>query len=505
MISQGILSVFIDFFFIFAVMTGKRISYGLLYVCFLCLITGCRNDGTQMRQLLEDLEQLNYIGEQLLNDSLAESLVVYFDKHGDTNERMRAKYILGRTYHCLGEMPRALETYYEAADCADTTKADCNYRVLSRIYSQCSMVYHAQIQPRSELKELRIAEHYAWKGRDTLRAIWCNAQQSGAYDFLKMPDSAIIVKEQAAQRFLEIGKKSKAARTIGSTITSLIKKGDIAKAKEYCHFYEQESGFFDADNNIAKGHEIYYYVKGEYYLATHQLDSAEFLFRKELRVAKDLNNQIAGCKGLQEVYEQKKNSDSIAKYATLAYELNDSAYSLSEMENVQKFQASYNYNHQRFLTQQKEAEAKIAWLTATIVVLVAGILLWYFFRRYLLFKHAALDYRLRNAKITRRLKTMAKSNPPQIPSFDDWKQLRSLVESEIPSFHDLLNPVNAPLSEMEYDICLMTRVHILPNEMAKLKQCVPSYVSNIRKNLLKKVFGREGNTDDFDDEIGKIR
>ena len=67
-----------------------------------------------------------------------------------------------------------------------------------------------------------------------------------------------------------------------------------------------------------------------------------------------------------------------------------------------------------------------------------------------------------------------------------------------------MNPDESPLTEMEYDICLMSRVHILPNEMAKLKKCVPSYVSNIRKSLLKKVFGKEGNADEFDDEISKI-
>jgi hypothetical protein len=136
--------------------------------------------------------------------------------------------------------------------------------------------------------------------------------------------------------------------------------------------------------------------------------------------------------------------------------------------------------------------------------LVAGILFWRFFRRYRLFKRAALDDRLRNAKITRRLRAMAKSTPTQYPTLQDWKQLRSLVEREIPSFHDALNPADNPLTEMEYDICLLSRVHILPNEIAKLKQCVPSYVSNIRKSLLKKVFGREGNADEFDDEISKI-
>ena len=486
-------------------MTKKRFSYTLFCLCALGLMLGCSGNGAQMRQQLEALEQQNVNGEKLLDDSLAESLVDYFDRHGDANEQMRAKYILGCTYSALNELPRALITFYEAAGCADTTLADCNYKVLSLIHGQCAMIYHTQVQPRSELQELRLSEYYAWRDNDTLQAIKRYSQQSGAYDFLKMPDSVLFVKERAAQLFREIGKPDRAARTLGgSTITSLLKKGDISKALEYSRLYEQESGLFDSLKNIAKGFEIYYYIKGECYLATHQLDSAEYWFRKELRDGKDIRNQIAGSKGLQEVFEKKKNSDSIAKYATLAYELNDSAYSLSEMDNIQKYQASYNFNYHKFLAKQKESEAKIAWLTAIIVILIAGILLWRFFGRYRLFKNAALDYRLKNARITKQLRTMAKSTPTQYPTNNDWKQLRFLVEHEIPAFHDIVNPDATPLTEMEYDICLLTRVHILPTEIAKLKQCVPSYVSNIRKNLLKKIFGKEGNADQFDEEISKI-
>ena len=478
----------------------------LLSFLVLCLLAGCAADGTRMRQQLEALEQQNASGERLLNDSLAESLVSYFDCHGDVNERMRARFILGRTYYYFGELPRALETFFEAAGCADTTRSDCDFGQLSLIYGQCAMIFNTQLQPRSELGALRQSERYAWKACDTVLAIKRYAQQAGAYEVLKIPDSIIYVKERAARLYRDIGRTDRAARTLGgSLIRTLVQRGDFSKAETYCRLYEQESGLFDADGNIAPGFEIYYYIKGEYYLAMRQPDSAEYWFRRELRDGRDIRDQIAGNKGLQEVFEQKRISDSIAKYATLAYELNDSAYSLAEMENLQKFQASYNYNHQRFLARQKAAEAEIAWLTTILVVLVSGILFWYFFRRYRRFKRAALDYRLRSAHITRRLRTLARSTPPQYPSLDDWKQLRVLVEREIPSFRDVLSPADSPLTEMEYDICLLSRVHILPNEIAKLKQCVPSYVSNIRKNLLKKVFGREGNADEFDNEIGRIR
>ena len=477
----------------------------LYILCFVvaCQLIGCGGGEEQRRQLAE-LEEQNHSGQPMQNDSLAEALVAYFDRHGNANERMRAKYILGRTYYCLGELPCALETYFEAADCADTTASDCDYKALSRIYAQKADIFHKQIQPKSQLENLRIAEYYGWKGKDTLMAIECYSLQTESYKYLGLLDSFIIVSEDAASKFSLIGRNDRASQIHAGEITTLVKTDQVTKSKKYIKDYEVCSGLVNINGDVVRGHEIYYYVKGEYYLAVHQLDSAELMFRKELREGKDLNNQIAGSKGLQKVYEQKRIPDSIAKYATLSYELNDSAYLLSEMQNIQKLQASYNYNHHKFLAEKSRLEARVAWLVLAVSILafvLAGIL---FGKKYKAFKRAALDNRLIHADITRRLKDMANSDPVQYPSLEDWKGLRSLVEHEIPSFPQILGKEEHSLSDLEYDVCLMIRVHLKPLEIAKLKKCAPSYISNIRKSLLLKIFGIEGSSELFDDEIGKI-
>ena len=473
-------------------------------VAAVCLMMGCTGQKSQRLQQLEELEATNRAGKELLNDSLAEDLVDYFDRHGSSNERMRSRYMLGRTYYFMDELPRALEIYNEAAECADTTSADCDYKVLSRIHAQTAVIYDSQILPQNQLKELKLAEYYAWKGKDTLQAIECYAQQSNVYSFMDQPDSVIFIKENAADMFTSIGQERRAAQTLGTTITPLLAKGQIEKAREHLYRYELLSGNINNAGDVIKGREIYYYVKGNYYFLIGNLDSAEYLFRKELREGKDLNNQIAGCKGLQKVFERKKISDSIAKYANHGYILNDSAYSLSEMQNIQKLQASYNYNHKKLLAEQKTREAERAWLILALTVSGIIIILLLFSKKYYLFKKAALDYRLKNAEITRRLRKMAKSNPPLQPDYEDWKQLRALVEREIPDFCQIVNIDDHPLTDIEYDVCLMIRVHLMPIEIARLKKCTPSYVSNIRKGLLKRIFGRTGTGDDFDDEIGKI-
>ncbi|MBO7046102.1 MAG: hypothetical protein J6W38_07090 [Prevotella sp.] len=478
----------------------------LMMLCALWLLLGCGADkGERLRQL-EMLEQMNRADSVMKNDSLAEDLVAYFDKKGTPNERMRAYYMLGRTYFDLGELPRALETYLQAADCADTTATDCDYKTLSRIHAQSAEIYNLQIQPRSQLKELRLAEYYAKNVSDTLMAIECYAQQADAHSFLQNYDSVIFIREQASKMYMKANKKDRSALTIGGAITSLLRKKEINKAKQYIDYYEKYSGTVDSLGNVKNGRKIHYYIKGEYYLAAGKIDSAEYMFRRLLSEGLTLNHQIAGNKGLQEVYERRGISDSIAKYAKLGYELNDSAYLLSEMQNIQKFQASYNYNHNKNLAEQKKLEAKILLLILLFVIVIVIVVGFLFIKRYLTYKKEALDYRLRNADISLHLREMAQQNPAQIPSFADWHNLRNLVENEIPSFYLILNSNREqPLSDFEYDVCLALRVQLSPAEIAKLKSCTPAYITKVRKKLLLQIFDREDTADVFDREIIKIR
>ena len=545
-------------------MNAKKLIGIIILGALLLLQIGCSGDKAQMLQQLEALEQQNRSGEPILNDSLAEDLVSYFDRHGDANQRMRSRYILGRTYYFLGELPRALELYNEAADCADTTSADCNFKVLSRIYAQKADIYHKQVQPRSQLKNLRIAEYYGWKGKDTLIATECYSLQTESYKYLGLLDSFIIISENAANKFGLIGRNDRASQIRAGEITTLIKTGEEIKAKEYIRDYDLYSGLVKLNGDVVEGHEIYYYVKGEYYLAVHKVDSAEYMFRKELREGKDLNNQIAGCKGLQELYEVKRNPDSIAKYAKLSYELNDSAYLLSEMQNIQKFQASYNYNHHKILAEQseKKAQQSLNVLIAVVaLVLILSLFAFIWFRSYrarrkaeILQYHkdletleklqtelqdicseeklspwelfekkqeeiveildrvsaykrktkqplATLEERLGNASVVKRLKDYVNANPYQKASQTDFAELRSLLNEEVPHFYTSLNTPHYTLSEIEYDVSMLLRVRFSPMDIHKLTGLSPSYVSNMRSRLLLRVYGVDGSADDYDTRV----
>ena len=548
----------------------KRSWFQSLFLALIAisLLASCGADGNQMREQLAQLEEQNRSDEQMLNDSLAELLVDYFDRHGSANERMRARYMLGRTYFDLGELPRALETYYTARACADTTAADCDYKTLSRIHAQSAKVFALQVHPRNQLNELRQASYYATKAKDTLQAIECYAQQANAYETLKLPDSVIIVKERASDMYRSVGRVDRAAITAITSVVTLLEAGNIDKARNYIRLYEADSGLFDTDGNICKGREIYYYIKGMYYLSVGRGDSAEYIFRKELREGKDLNNQIAGCKGLQSVYAERHLSDSIAKYATMIYLLNDSAYVLSEMQDIRQLQASYNYSHNKLLAEQNKHKVyrlTILLVIVIFVVLLIGLILSNVFFRYRTKKEqemnayksdlqtlekihrdlrdicsedtlpptelfekksleiveilnhvnqyrarmkqptADLEYRLQKSDIVQRLHSLANGNPPKKAGLEDLQRLTELINSEIPQFYVTLNTPRYTLTGIEYTVSMLIRVHFTPTEIHHLTGAASSYISNIRSRLLMRVYGEDGPPSRYDAYLLAIR
>ena len=136
---------------------------GVFSFLLLLLLAACGESHEQMLRQLEELERMNRADSVMQNDSLAEQLTKYFDRHGDSNERMRAHYILGRTYADMGEAPAALNAYLDAADCADTTATDCDYHTLSRIYAQMTVIFHKQRLPLDEIKAINNYIHYQLK------------------------------------------------------------------------------------------------------------------------------------------------------------------------------------------------------------------------------------------------------------------------------------------------------------------------------------------------------
>lgn len=341
----------------------------------LAVLTSCTR-GEQMRRRMQYVADCNNADSVFTKRWLptVDSLVDYYRSHASANERMTAYYLKGRVHQDLREIPQALEAYQHATEMADTTRDDCDWHTLYAVYGQMVSLFQAQYLPDNQMKALQEAEHVAWKGKDTLAALVAFDLRSRPYHLKNEIDSVLIVEKQARELYLKYGYKDKAAQAILGSITILLNRRQYAEAQRWMKIFEEESGWYDAGRNAMAAKVLYCYDKGRYLMATGQVDSALYFFRKTVAAGK----KEAGYHGLMTFYEKKNKPDSVVKYAKLYAAANDSAYLHVNQEKVQQITAMYDYSHHQRMAQEEARKAQnrkyliIGIFVAALLVIASG-------------------------------------------------------------------------------------------------------------------------------------
>ena len=530
----------------------KRLGFSII---LLLLIMGCtsKDKYTMMRAGLDSINMLNRT-YQPFTIADVEPYVHFFDTHGTPNDRMLAHYLLGRAYYDHGEAPMALKCYQQAIEHSDTTRDDCDYAQLSRVYAQMGNVFYAQSLYQEHLNHYQHAQRYAWMAKDTLAALSCYEQEAVAYKRLQKTDSALYAYEDISKYYIQMNRPTDAAITLGGTLKIFIESGSYEHAKRNMSIYESASGLFDQQGNIKNGKEIYYYLKGLLYLQEHRLDSAEYWFRKELHDGKDFNNQHAGAKGLAGLYQILHKPDSVAKYYQYAYEMNDSIYTKRTAKEIERIKAMYDYSESQRISMEKEREAENykKMLVLVLIVVVVSI--------YLIYKYVSSQRRKNKEKMvaaniqyanllseyqqTRQdldtlqsgyeqfkaekqkaieklqeqlavyqsdsaspemwdieqalLKSRLVSNLHQLAgraemaSTAEWRDLRRIVSEQIPAFYQRITDAHANLTGQEILVCILCKLRFIPSEMVVLLNLSSQRITNLRSSINQKLFNVKG-------------
>ena len=496
------------------------------------------------------------------SDSLQLILTDYYDSHGKPNERMMTYYLLGRAHYDMGEPLLALSDYDHAALCADTFSTDCDFKNLCRVYLNKSLLLYYQDMPGEVLHALDEARQAALKARDTLAYIQCYEKRAMAYERLAMRDSMAAVGFVASCMYRDYGFNDMAARSLAWVIPVNIDNGNYSLAAQNIKEYEGKSGYFDENYEILKGKEHYYYVKGKYYLGIGDPGTAETLFRKCMRTAfidetgkkgKEYYNCMhAACKGLYELYRRNGIPDSMAKYASLAEEYNDSLHVKSYFENAQRLEKMYDFS-------QKEKRARKAEidniktkshlksvLLCLVLILVSGSIAIAFLNKKLRHKQkeierkdikqnstleekdyqikqlndtikrlnddrksedltdylANINQRLFNSKIYTEVLGTLNDQKKEI-SAEQWKDLELMFSKEHPKYYAMIN-ASDKLNITDRRICMLIRLGFKPKNISSIMGIDKSNVSNTRSRLYKKLFGEEGTGKDLDSRLLSI-
>ena len=394
-------------------------TIGILTVGVLLLLTGCGGDGytpafraidsvinekpdsalrlldslsteaaawpesQRMRHSLLMLKTQNKAYVPFTSDSLARNLVGYYDDNGSPNDRLLARYLLGCVYRDLGEAPHAVDCYLDAISQADTTAVDCDYNTLTTAYSQLAKLYHQQLLLTNEIEARRNASRFSYLDKDTAYAIFQIAKTADVYILMNKKDSAELNIKEAQRLYLKHGYRQKALQASLSLLYMYVKSSDrLPEAKQLIDQFDAESDWFDSYHELPPSKRQYYYYKGLYYEGMGLLDSAEYYYRKVYRPNMTGVQKDPMYRGLLSVFKKRHQPDSIAKYAQLYGEANDSSIAKKDQELTAQMASTYNYNrNQKIAEQEKQKSRNTRNLLVLVIVIFVGCTIYIFRKR----------------------------------------------------------------------------------------------------------------------------
>ena len=506
----------------------------------------------RMRLALLRAKACNKLLLPLNRDSLL-MLDGYFTDHGTPNERMLTKYIIGCSYVVNKNAPTALEYFHEAADMADTTSVNCDWRTLHKVHVQAGMLLFSQDALHDADEEYKMAYKYAMKAKDTLNALITVEQKANIYMLEGKTDSCIQLRMKLHDLYMKHGYAENAAMSLGPVIDNLAKMGELDEAKRYLDNYERNSGLFDSLGNIEKGREIHYYIKGMYYFEAGRLDSAEHLFRKCISSAVRRETVLSAYKGLMHLYKKLDNPDSVAKYAELARVTQDTVNIIKATQHLQQMHAMYNYDQHEQRAEEAVVESAnvkiIGTLVAIILLLMLAFAITYIIRRRKLLISEKQKYENSISELekekheletfndtrreememvieekTKEIEKLRRERQGFLKSTDMYeKQLMFTDEPIVRQIGEHLKkdfkrmtlkecaglkglfvdyePVFSleyKLNDSEYILCLLVKTGFAPKDISILMGLSQSNVSNMRKRMFEKLMGYEGSAKDLD-------
>lgn len=514
----------------------------------------------RMRYLLLRAEAMNKAYLPLDSITYMDEVLDYYLSHGNRDERMRACYLMGSVWRDRGNSPLALHYFRDAISEADTTATDCDYAQVSRIYAQMASLFNLQRFPQMELEQWKQAMRYALLAKDTLMYIQCQEYIGDAYFLLGKEDSVLYFTQQAYEAYLKYGRKDWAAATQIVIADYYLKHDSLANAKQALDEYRNGSGFFEGDGNVSSGYEIFYYYIGEYYEKMARLDSAVFYYRKLLNYPADIMNAESGYKGLMSVYTRMHEVDSVAKYAHLFANANDTANLRNSANEISRTQALYDYSESQRIAVEKSEENQRLWAVLCmgfIVLTLGGVWIYGYYRKQkanqMLANRKYTDLMMQYHQATEELQSI-RSNKQQfqqqkeeeieklrqmldayqtnthadqweleqsllqhdivkrmhqhayklvVPSDAEWNDLQGVVEKSLPEFYAKLSANEAQLTDQEWKVCLLVKLNFIPSELTVLLNLSKQRVTNIRTRLNQKLFGESGSRT-FDANLHKL-
>lgn len=282
-----------------------------------------------------------------LNDLLlTDSLIRYYDSHGDKCKYAQSLFLKGVSYYNQHDAPSALGYFQQAISEAEREN---NILLICWIYSRMGNLYRNQGLTEECISAYRKFYQYAQLSEVSLQKSSAAYCMSLAQTYLQHVDSAILYKTEALKYAREIGHEDQVNIIAISLADLYIQTEQYEKARQ-----------------IMKRTPEYGINWAYYYLALNKLDSAAYYFNNVAANAPNIYGAVEVERDLYVVEKKRHNIDSAFRHLEKHLTLNDSAQKVTKTREVLQVRSLYDYN---IINNEKEvAERKVEMARKTAVI-----------------------------------------------------------------------------------------------------------------------------------------
>lgn len=498
----------------------------IMYIAILAITFSCQGEDSslekEMYQKLQSIKTSDKADNPIAEyDSLALSLVDYYEHHGSKLKLAEAYYYAGRVFYEQRDFPKSLKFYYKAAEALPDSD---NPSLGGVIYSQIGYVFSYQDLSDEAIKAFNQSYQLCKNQNDTLGMIYGlrdmgkELSDHGNYkDAKKMLLESIRLAKAKGIDYMYYGNKSNLAGLYYKLHDYQKARAEINEALT-CVYGPDSSGVLATAANI--------------YMTMGMIDSAEY-YSKLLLENGTIYARSSANERLAEIALKRGQANEALHYLTIYKNLTDSINETTSTETVAKINALYNYQRQ----EQENAELRASNQRKNIYLAVACFailaLAFLFIIAYLYYTKNKETKSLRKEileqakkwqqtqaekalltdrqnkiqayNICKKFNSLADDSTNKLTTITntDWQELEEAINSVYPRFTERLENL-CNISTTERQICLLRKINMNPVKIATLLNKSKQSISSSRVRLYEKSFGQKGTPTQWDEYIQSL-
>lgn len=301
----------------------------------------------------------------------AKTIAKYFEEHGEPKDRMRAYHYLSSAYRDFHDSPNAILFDLKAIEAAETQNIE-DSAMLEKAYSQLSTLYRQQLNMEKSIEMAK--KHYDI----SCDKIWAAMDIANAYFFCNDTVHSL----QYYDECYAVLARDKDFNYNPALHSELLARYSIFGIPEKADSLYRLLKLLPRPTHP----QNLYSALGEYFINRHEIDSALHYYKLDLESNFSYGQKCDASYAIMNCYKENPMVDSIAKYAFLFAQYNDSVISERRFEQTVNADAEYRYRRnveeeKRILQRDEILKKRIYTISLLLIMIILGGSVFYFYRR----------------------------------------------------------------------------------------------------------------------------